>query len=183
MECISRKLNTNINLLQLCRPFLNNRSAITFYYQFIFCHIIYGLHIYGNLAPRYVTDILFLLQKRSFRIIANIQHIPFSLISTNELSSELSLITLPFLIKHFTSVTGYRIFQRQCPIYLTESYCIQSGNNFNLRDSVKLHTTNTSLLDNSIATTFNHLPIHIRSCQSISLFKRSSKLYFSSLIQ
>ena len=183
VECISRKLNNNINLLQLCRPFLNNRSAITFYYQFIFCHIIYGLHIYGNLSPRYVTDILFLLQKRSFRIIANIQHIPFSLISTNELSSALNLITLPFLIKHFTSIAGYRIFQRQCPIYLIEPYCMQRGNNFNLRDSVKLHTTNTTLLDNSIATTFNHLPIHIRSCQSMSLFKRSSKLYLSSLMQ
>ena len=110
-------------------------------------------------------------------------HIPFSLISTNELSSALNLITLPFLIKHFTSVAGYRIFQGQCPIYLTEPYCMQSGNNFNLRDSVKLHTTNTTLLDNSIATTFNHLPIHIRSCQSMSLFKRSSKLYLSSLMQ
>ena len=111
VECISRKLNTNINLLQLCRPFLNNRSAITFYYQFIFCHIIYGLHIYGNLSPRYVTDILFLLQKRSFRIIANIQHIPFSLISTNELSSALNLITLPFLIKHFFQLLAIKFFR------------------------------------------------------------------------
>ena len=31
--------------------------------------------------------------------------------------------------------------------------------------------------------TFNYLPIHIRSCQSMSLFKRSSKLHFSSLMQ
>ena len=68
----------------------------------------------------------------------------------------MNLIALPFFIKHFTSVTGYRTFQRQCPIYLTESYGIQSGNNVNLRDNFKLHTTSTMLLDKSIATTFHH---------------------------
>lgn len=102
IEYISKKLTPNINLLQLCRPFLNNRSAI-FYYQLFFCHVIYGLHIYWNLARRYVTDILFLLQKRAFRIIANIQHIPLSLILTKEPSSNFKLITLPSLIKHFSS--------------------------------------------------------------------------------
>ena len=107
VDHLSNKITTTIILLQLCRPFLNGWTAITFYYQFIFCHLIYDIHIYYNLAPKYVSDSIFLLQKQAFRIIANIQHIPLNLISTSDLSSSLKIlpswfaISLSFAIKIF----------------------------------------------------------------------------------
>ena len=76
VDNLFNKLPTTINLSQVCRPFLNGRTAITFFYQFIFCHLIDGIHIYYYLAPKYVSDSI-LLQKRAFRIIANIQKFHF----------------------------------------------------------------------------------------------------------
>ena len=35
VEHLSNNLMATINLLQLCRPFLNGRTAITFYYHFL----------------------------------------------------------------------------------------------------------------------------------------------------
>ena len=49
---------------------------------------IYGIHIYYNLALKYVSDSICLVQKRAFRIIVEIQkNIPFYLISSSDLSS------------------------------------------------------------------------------------------------
>ena len=179
VDHLSNKITTTINLLQLCRPFLNGRTAITFYYQFIFCHLIYGIHIYYNLAPKYVSDSIFLLQKRAFRIIANIQHIPFHLISTSDLSSSLNLLTLPFLSKHFTSVSGYRIFHGLSPKYFSDSFRDSVKKDFNLRDNLKLHPNNITMLDNAIASTFNNIPLHIRSSLNVKLFKTHSKRFYS----
>ena len=160
---IMEQLQPAINVFQLCRPFLNGKTAITFYYQFIFCHLIYGIHIYYNISQKYVSDCFLLLQKHVFRIIANIQHIPFHLISTSDLSSLLNLLTLLFLFKHFTSVSGYRIFRGLSPKYFSDSFRASVNTSFSLRDNLKLHPNNITMLDNIIAYTFNDIPLLIPS--------------------
>jgi len=66
-----------IFLLQQCRRFIHIKSAFAlFYYQFIYYHLINGIHLYANLISSRCTNKIFLLQKRAFRIIANVQNIP-----------------------------------------------------------------------------------------------------------
>ena len=168
--CIAAIVKYNYGAITACykrfstlQAFLNGKTAITFYHQFIFCHLIYGIHIYYNISQKYVSDCFLLLQKHVFRIIANIQHIPFHLISTSDLSSLLNLLTLLFLFKHFTSVSGYRIFRGLSPKYFSDSFRASVNTSFSLRDNLKLHPNNITMLDNIIAYTFNDIPLLIPS--------------------
>ena len=82
------------------------------------------------LKPKNVSDSIFSLWKRAFRIIANIQHTPFHLISASDLAYSLNLLELPFL----TSESGYRIFHGLSPKYFSDSFHVSVKTNFNLRD-------------------------------------------------
>lgn len=59
IDQILKKVVTNVNLLQLCRPYLTRDSSRTFHYQFINCHLIYGIYIYFNLSPNCLTNNLY----------------------------------------------------------------------------------------------------------------------------
>ena len=58
----------------------------------------------------------------------------------------LYLLTLPFLSKHFTSVSGYRIFHGLSPKYFSDSFCDSVKKDFNLRDNLKLQPNNITML-------------------------------------
>ena len=48
IDQVCSKLNKSLALFQNCREFINRRAAFNFYYNFFFCHLIYGLRIFGN---------------------------------------------------------------------------------------------------------------------------------------
>ena len=52
---INSEISKNINLLRICRSYIPFEYAQMFYFPFIFCHLIYMICIYHNLAPDYVT--------------------------------------------------------------------------------------------------------------------------------
>ena len=60
---VLEKVSKNTNLRLLCRPYLTTYSAKLFYYQFIHCHLIYGIHIYYGLSPSTFSNCIFLQQK------------------------------------------------------------------------------------------------------------------------
>ena len=91
IDQVCSKLNKSLAFFQNCRDFINRRAAFNFYYNFFFCHLIYGIRIFGNLAPDYLLNRIFLLQKRAFRLIANVNHIPYHLIQTSDLQTYLVL--------------------------------------------------------------------------------------------
>ena len=51
--------------------------------------------------------------------------------------------------------------------------------NFNLWDNLKLHPNNITMVDNIIASTFNDIPLHIRSSLNVKRFKKHSKRFYS----
>ena len=180
VENISRKVSRSVTLLHLCRPYLNTKTSLLFYHQFIFCHFIYGIHLYYNLSPKYVVNDLFLLQKRAFRIIANLHRVPYYLVRTNDLSNSLQLMTLPTLNNYFTSIIGHKIFHNQCPAFLCDNFIFDTCHTFNFRDNYKLHTRSINFLDNVIPTTFNNVPLSFRKLSNLKLFKsRLSNLLMS----
>ena len=73
--------------------FLNSRSA-TVLSVYLLSFNIWRTH--SQLSRTKIRFSLFSPQKCVFKIIANIQHVPFHLIPTAELSASLKLITLPF---------------------------------------------------------------------------------------
>ena len=89
-----------------------------FYHHFIFCYLIYGIHIYYNIAPAHITNPLFLLHKRAFRLIAFVHFIQKHLISTQDLSRSLNLLPLPQLASYFSAIYGYEILNMLAPDYV-----------------------------------------------------------------
>ena len=67
------------------------------------------------------------------------------------------------------SVSGYRIFHGLSPKYFSDSFRDSVKKDFNLRDNLKLHPNNITMLDNTIASTFNDIPLHIRSSLNVKL--------------
>ena len=82
-------------------------------------------------------------------MIANIQYIQFHLISASDLSSNVTISVQTF---HFGSALNINL----------------------LRDNLKLHPNNITMPDNIIASTFNNIPLHIRSSMNVKLFKTHS---------
>ena len=50
-------------------------------------------------------------------------------------------------------------------------FVIMFKTDFNLRYNLKLHPNKITMLDNNIASTFNNIPLHIRSSLNVKLFK------------
>ena len=85
-----------------------------------------------------------------------------------------------FLFKHFTSLSGYKIFHGLSPKYFSDCYRGSVKTNFNLRDNLKLYPNNiTMVLDNIIASTFHDKPLYIPSSLNVKLFKTHSKNDFT----
>ena len=176
IDYICRKLNTNIVLLRYIRTFIDRRTALIFYYQFIFCHLIYGIHIYGNLSPCCFLNRMFLLQKRAFRLIMN-NRLPNQLIRTENISQSLGLLIFPKLSKYFTSLLGFKILHKQCPRYIND-YFETPTNRYEFRDTNILLPTLNYKFESIIASTFNNLPRKLRECATINNFKKQSFQYF-----
>ena len=178
VDQICSKINKSLALFQKCRAFLDSKSSRNFYFQYVFCHMIYGIRIYGNLSPQYILERIYLLQKRAFRLIANINHIPYHLVHTRDLHTSLGLIPFPLLAGHFTCIFGFQILHLIAPDFLLEGFIPASSKTF-FRDKHLLHY-HTDQLRQKITTTFNSLPIQIRSATKLTHFKQQLSKHFIS---
>lgn len=178
IKYINSKISKNINLLRLCRPYIRFEYARIFYFQFIFCHLIYGICIYHNLAPDYATKSLYLQQKRALRIVADFHRLPCYLISTDILSKSLKLLKLPDLARYFTCILGFRIFHGTSPDFICASFD-EAEHRFCFRDRFNLRTSKKHL-ESLISTTFNNLPFELKSLASFTTFKSSLYNYIDS---
>jgi hypothetical protein len=142
---------------------------MTFYHHFIFCYLIYGIHIYYNLAPAHITNPIFLLQKRAFRLIAFVHFIPKHLISTQDLSRSLNLLPLPQLASYFSATYSYKILNMLAPCYICEQFSFNI-HRFQMRDTHYLKPPSNNFLCN-LSIIFNRLPQHIRSANNLKLFR------------
>ena len=174
---VSKTLRTNLLLFQKCRPYISRKTALLFYYHFIFCHLTYGIHIYHSLSSAHLTNPLFVLQKRAFRLIAHVQNVPAHLISTRNLSLSLQLLPLPKLAKYFSSLYCFKILREMCPLFILKPFS-RSRHRFHIRDSSLLHPPRNSFLV-KISTDFNVLPSTLRSAHTFRIFKRETfRFYF-----
>ena len=114
IKYINSKFCKNINLLRLCRPYIRFEYARIFYFQFMFCHLIY----YTGSAFTTISLLIVSLyphQKRAFRIVADFHRLPCYFINTDTLSRSLILLKLPDLARYFTCILGVRIFHGASP--------------------------------------------------------------------
>ena len=118
----------------------------------------YGIHIDGNLCP----DYLYVFQKRVFRLITYVAHIPAYLISTRKLSNHcLYLLFIHSCVSTHTCIVGCKILNSLLSDFKPADF-ISNSHRFTLRDT-RLLRYNRDVLHHSIAATLNVLlPIYIR---------------------
>ena len=168
IDAMYKKVQRNVYLLQHSRYFLDRASARTFYFQFIYCHLVNGIHIIGNLSCNNALNRLFLLQKRAFRIIANVHYISYHLIPTESLIQSLRLLPLPKLVCYFTSLFAHKINNFLSPPFIYKGF--KTNNRFSFRDK-HLLVYHTDKLRHKVSITYNALPLHLRSKEKLKPFK------------
>ena len=110
--------------------------------------------------PQHAQTRCFLQQKRALRIIANVHHIPYHLISTNEMCSHLKILPLPLLNNYFTYIYVFKVMYNLSPQYISDFF-VNVDNRFPKRDD-KLKKVPFENLNHVVATKLNGLPYHIR---------------------
>ena len=111
----------------------------------------------------------FLQQKRALRIIADVNHIPYYLIRTNDLCSQLRILPMPSLSMYFTCLYGYKILVHLSPQYISNLFT-SNESRFPKRDQ-KLLLIPLDSLNHAISTRFNNLPFSLRATDKLQTFK------------
>lgn len=177
ISVIHNKISTNLKLFYLTRHLMSYRTARTFYLNFIHTYLTYGIHIYFQLAPKRLTEELFLQQKKAIRLIKRARlkdrH------STNTLCSNTNILPLTKLSEYFALLFAHRIITKRSPNYILSLYPTRQ-NNYSQR-TTNLHTLPSSAqynpLNRKTVLLFNSLPIQLRAINSPSTFKRRIKTH------
>ena len=129
--------------------------------------------IWHTYLPYFITInvciCIFLLQKRALRIIGNVNHIPYYLIRTNDLCSQLRILPLPSLNLYFTCLYGYKVLNHLSPQYISNLFASYESR-FPKRDQ-KLLLIPLDSLNHAVSTKFNNLPFLLRATDKLRTFK------------
>jgi len=111
---ICRHINYSLFLLQQCQGFIRTKSTLAFYYQFIYYDRINGIRLYANLTSSHCTNKFLLLQKRAFRLIANVQDIPRHPTSAGWfiISICICCVSTARVVKYLSGIVCYVILHR-----------------------------------------------------------------------
>ena len=113
---------------------------------------------------------IFLLQKRAFRLIANVNHIPYHLIQTSDLQTSLNLVPFPQLASKFICIFGDHVLNSTCPDFSVEDFLFTHTTDSS-RDKHLLQYHNDPLR-HKIVTSFKALPYNKQSSSKLYTFKR-----------
>jgi hypothetical protein len=169
VDHVCNKIASNLFLLKQCRGFIDRSTALSFYYQFIHCHLIYGIDVYFPSSSDSLTNRIFLLQKSSMRTVFSNSNIPARFMSTDVISKSLNLLPYPKLATYFICIYGFKVLHKLCPPCLFQSFS-SNAHRFSLRDTNIIHAPN-SMYEVFIASSFNSLPRRLRETKTLLTFK------------
>ena len=110
IDFICKKVQHIVYLLQHSRYVLDRATARTLYFQFVYCHLINGIHVYGNLSNNNDLNKFFILQKWALHIIPIVHYIPFYFIPTDSITQSSKILPLPKLVYYFTLIFSKKIY-------------------------------------------------------------------------
>jgi hypothetical protein len=164
IDILSKKLAKAAYAIRVLKYSINSDALITVYYAYFHSLLSYGIEIWGN-AALYLTDRVFILQKRVIRIIANLGPLD----SCREAFIKFKILPFPALY-----IYKALLFLKKNPQYFETSVI---SHNYNTRHkdllNVDKHRTTAKEkgLHYSAIKFYNHLPKHLRDEQDINKFK------------
>ena len=161
-------------------PYLNETSAVQFYYSFVFSTISYGIVTWGgNLNKTNKFDTLFRKHKK---IVKNL-FAKFGLFDYNEICANYALLKLKDIYNYFLAVLVYKVKRFGSDLSLSDRLSVINSHrhNYNTRGCCDLYLPFPRLnlikfgyIYNSLKL-WNALEDYIKSSNSVSFFKGKVK--------
>ena len=133
------KIKQNSNLLQISNKFLNKHCKKNIYYAHIYCHITYGLVLWGNMVDTLTKQKIQKVMNRCFNLITHQKP------TTKSLNKE-GILTLNQLITLENQKLGHKLYNDMLPINILKALKTDSDNN-NLLKTCKYNTRQKSELN------------------------------------
>lgn len=170
---VNASLARQLSLLRHVRGYLDFKTAILFYYNFIHPLLINGIVLLHSSCSKSAMNTIFLKQKRAIRLIC--QSKLSDRVRSSTLFSSCHILPLPSLALYHAAALGHSIFRQTCPPYLL-SHFPKNNPDQRTRPQFKL-PSNLSYCTSElyIVTSFNSLPLCIRSLKGPATFKTRLK--------
>ena len=135
IDYISKKVAKGIGVLSKCSKYLNLNTKRTLYYSFIFPHLIYCNHVWGNTFSSHLYR-LEILQKKAIRIVCAAPYLSH----TSELFRKMSVLKIKEIHFYVVSIIMYKfVSKRSLPMYNNMFIFNSEIHNVNTRSLNKLH--------------------------------------------
>jgi hypothetical protein len=176
---VHNQISRNLYLLKQIKSYLPPDSRKMFYNSYLLPYFDYCCVIWGNCTKTLLDDLL-KLQKRAARLMLDVSDITTS---SQLMFSELEWMPLPDRISYHRSVEVFKCLKTECPSELETLFEYNRNiHNHNTRaaEQHKLYIPKKHLKSCSYlgASTWNSIPLNIRSSNTITGFKRMYKNHY-----
>ena len=132
---IKNKIAKSIGILCKARKKLNEQTLLTLYFSFIHPYLNYGIEIWGNTYKKY-TNLLYLLQKKSIRVIKCIG--PRE--STIDIFKEYNIMNVYEIYQVNVSLFMFKYCKGNLPSIFSDMFTSTNTNRYNLRKPYNLNS-------------------------------------------
>ena len=177
-KILHRKLGRANYLLNSVKNIIPKKIMRTLYHSLFYSHMMYGLFLWGPSMLSCNKNKLFKAQKKAIRIISGAQYNA----STDALFVDLNLLKLADMIDLEMLKLMYLFSKNALPQSMVSVFTVNRlTHNYNtrFRNDPQIMQRNYSILDRSFLcrapARWSNLPMDIKSCPTISSFKRNVK--------
>ena len=167
IDLISKKVSKSIGIIYKLNSYLPKSKLVSLYYTFIYPYLLYCNVVWGGTFSTHLEP-LFRLQKRAIRVINKVGYLEH----TNPLFFENKILKLYDIHKLQLAIYVYKLDSRD--IYL-RTHDHHTRNRTDLVPSYARLTSTQKSVSFSAISFWNTLPDHIKTSQSLPIFKKSVK--------
>jgi hypothetical protein len=181
IDYIKKKISKNIGIIYKARNYFDCSTLVTLYYTFIYPYLTYCIEVWGSSSLARIGTLL-KLQKRFCRIITFSNPITHSL----PLFKSLHILTVSDIYLTSIALFMYRFHHNSLPLMFNNYFVINIPSGIITRsiEEYKVPFCRLSIRQKTIVyqgpTLWNAFPIHLKSINSIHVFKKTLKHYYIS---
>ena len=177
---VVNKVSKCIGILYKLKNVLPKSALVLLYNTFMLPYLNYCITVWGNYNKSNIT-VIHRLQKKALRICTGSHYRAHS----PPIFQNLKTLNILDLYSYNVALLGFYYFKDMLPHNISIMFCTNNRvHNYNTRNNDNFHlwAVKSNFMKNSLRHQFpliwNTLPENIRSCNTLSLFKRSLKKHY-----
>ena len=177
LQKLRGKVSKAIGAIYRIRKKVDEKILLLLYNTLVLSHLNYCAEIWGNTYDSRLKELI-ILQKRVIRIVGNLNYREH----TGPVFKKHGILKLKDLIKFKTGIFMYNTHRRKVPGNILDNFALNSDiHTYDTRHKYDFHVPSVSKQIKFISTNnkgiryWNELPLDIKECASVELFKRKLK--------